>query len=206
MTEEKSLVLVVDDDPQLLKTAALLLNERYTVSLADSGEAALDRLRRGLQPDLILLDVDMPGMSGYEVMSALEKLTGAAHIPVVFLTGLTEEADELRGLRSGAVDYIRKPFSREVLLARMAMHIERGKQLRELGRAGMGEKREQLLRETLTETEWKVAQLLAEGYNGKEISDKLHYSYSHVKKRLASIRKKLELESSSELKRFLAGQ
>lgn len=182
MKEEKNTVLVVDDDLQMLKTAALLLSEQYVVSLARSGREALDMLCGGERPDLILLDVRMPELDGYETIQAIHQLLGEATIPVIFLTGLTEEEDELKGLQLGAVDYIRKPFSREILLARIFAQIKNQQRIRERLSSGMDEERERDVCARLTATEWRIVQRMMQGYTGKEISEQLHYSYSYVKK------------------------
>ncbi|HVI43101.1 MAG TPA: response regulator [Anaerovoracaceae bacterium] len=156
---EKSKVLVIDDDMMLLKMAAELLDGRYDVSLAQSGEMALRLLHKGILPDVILLDIDMPCMNGYEVIAEIKKIKEVEPIPIIFLTGLAEAENEIRGLRSGAVDYIKKPFVQEILLARLEVHLDGGRRIREKNSLD-GEKL-RLLIEPLTETELKVAKLLA---------------------------------------------
>ncbi len=108
--EHKKSILVVDDDIALLKMAEELLKDRYAVSLAKSGDQAVQFLGRGFVPDLILLDIDMPGMDGYETIERLLRLPTAEDVPVIFLSGLTRAEAELRGLKAGASDYMTKPF------------------------------------------------------------------------------------------------
>ncbi|HBN04923.1 MAG TPA: DNA-binding response regulator, partial [Bacteroidales bacterium] len=122
-------VLVVDDDIMLLKMAEELLKSEYAVTFAKSGEAAIALITDNYTPDIILLDIDMPKMNGYETLAKLRKIS--EDIPVIFLTGLSETEFELKGLTSGAVDYITKPFVKEILLARLKIHIETSKKSRD---------------------------------------------------------------------------
>lgn len=85
--------------------------------MAQSGEEAVALLASGLRPHLILLDIAMPGWNGYQTLERLQELELEPEIPVIFLTGLTEAEEELKGRSSGAVDYITKPFVKEILLA-----------------------------------------------------------------------------------------
>ncbi|KFF33171.1 chemotaxis protein CheY [Pseudomonas aeruginosa VRFPA01] len=114
---EQELVLVVDDTPDNLLLMRELLEERYRVRTADSGTA-------GLRPDLILLDVSMPGMDGYEVCQRLKADPLTRDIPLMFLTARAEQADEQRGLALGAVDYLSKPVSPPIVLARVRTHLQ----------------------------------------------------------------------------------
>jgi len=119
----KPTVLVVDDTPDNLTLASGLLKDIYRLKVANSGEKALKIVRESA-PDLILLDVMMPGMSGYEVCTALKSDPSTREIPVIFLTAIIDMEEEKRGLDLGAVDYITKPFSGPVVLARVATHIK----------------------------------------------------------------------------------
>jgi len=98
------------------------LRDRYSVITIPSGEKLFTSLEK-LRPDLILLDIDMPGMSGYEAIEKLKANPETSDIPVIFLTGKMETADELMGLSLGAVDYITKPFSQPLLLKRVELHL-----------------------------------------------------------------------------------
>jgi CheY-like chemotaxis protein len=122
-------VLVVDDAADTRQLLNETLKPHCTVLLAKNGEQALERARNK-QPDLILLDVVMPGMSGFEVLSNLQADAATRDIPVVFLTGMDTDTDVERGLQYGAVDYIRKPFVREVVVARAMQHARRAQQTR----------------------------------------------------------------------------
>ncbi|NYZ16694.1 two-component system response regulator [Azospirillum sp. RWY-5-1] len=121
--EERSVVLVVDDTPENLTVMGALLREDYRVKVAPNGERALRIARSDGPPDLILLDVMMPDMDGYEVCRRLKADPQTRDIPVIFLTARTEERDEQEGLALGAVDYVTKPVSPPLLLARVRNHL-----------------------------------------------------------------------------------
>ncbi len=116
-------VLVVDDAPESLTLMHDLLKDLYRVQAATSGETALRIAASDTPPDLILLDIMMPGMDGYEVCRRLRADPRTAAIPVIFLTARTEEEDERKGLEVGAVDYIMKPVSGPIVLARVRNHL-----------------------------------------------------------------------------------
>jgi adenylate cyclase len=118
-------VLVVDDTPDNLLLMSALLEDRYEVATASDGLQALDIAGSGAPPALILLDIMMPDMDGYEVMRRLRKNPATAGIPVIFLTALSSVEEEQFGLDLGAVDYIAKPISPPVVLARVHAHLER---------------------------------------------------------------------------------
>ena len=117
-------VLVVDDTPQNITILGELLQPHYTVRATNSGERALQAVRSQPQPDLVLLDVMMPGMDGYEVLRRLKADKATQNIPVVFVTALGDEQNEEHGLELGAVDYIAKPFNPAIVLARVRTHLE----------------------------------------------------------------------------------
>ena len=121
--DQKQTVLVVDDAPANIQVVNSILRDTYKIRIATSGAKALELVKAGPQPDLILLDVMMPGMDGYEVCSRLKSDPGTKDIPVIFLTAQTETSDETRGFDVGAVDYIHKPFSPAVVQARVQTHL-----------------------------------------------------------------------------------
>jgi diguanylate cyclase (GGDEF)-like protein len=124
-------VLVADDDIVNRQVLAELLKPEHTVLLAKNGEQTLERAARHL-PDLILLDVVMPDMNGYEVLRRLRTDAQTAHITVIFISGLGRPEDEANGLKMGAADYISKPFNETVVMARVAMHLQMVRQRRML--------------------------------------------------------------------------
>jgi putative two-component system response regulator len=117
-------VLVVDDTRTNQLLMAAILSEFYTVKIAPSGQAALDLIGRGVTPDLILLDITMPDMDGYEVCRRLKANPETVEIPVVFLTGIVSSEDEEKAFKMGAVDYITKPIRENVLLARVKTQLQ----------------------------------------------------------------------------------
>ena len=117
-------VLIVDDDPVNLSALGRLLSPYYDVLAAPSGERALQVAFGTQRPDLILLDVMMPGMDGYEVLTRLRESPVTRDIPVIFVTGMDSVADEERGLGLGAVDYIAKPYHPHIVLARVHTQLE----------------------------------------------------------------------------------
>ncbi len=119
----KPTILVVDDTPDNLSLMRELLRKDYQVQLANGGERALKLAAMQPQPDLILLDIMMPVMGGYEVCRRLKADAATRDIPVVFLTAKADVEDEKRGLELGAVDYITKPISPPVVLARVKIHL-----------------------------------------------------------------------------------
>ena len=121
----KPTVLVVDDSPDNLTLLNELLKDDYKVKLANSGEKALKLAQSGKPPDLILLDIMMPVMDGFEVCRQLMLNPVTWHIPVIFLTAKVTVEDEKRGFDLGAVDYITKPISPPIVMARVKNHLER---------------------------------------------------------------------------------
>ncbi|MER2600800.1 MAG: two-component system response regulator [Candidatus Competibacter phosphatis] len=120
---ERQTILVVDDTPDNIALLSTLLKDRYKVRAANSGERALAIAAGQPRPDLILLDIMMPGMDGYEVCERLKIDPHTADIPVIFLTAKVQVEDEEFGLRLGAVDYITKPISPPIVLARVETHL-----------------------------------------------------------------------------------
>ena len=116
-------VLVVDDVPHNVALLGTMLKERYRVKVAVNGEQALRVARMTPQPDLMLLDIMMPGMDGYEVCRQLKAETVTRDIPVIFLTARNDAEDEQQGLELGAADYIVKPFSPAIVMARVANQL-----------------------------------------------------------------------------------
>ncbi len=131
-------VLLVDDEPNNLKVLQQILKEHFQLIFAIDGEkalaAALDH-----QPDIILLDIMMPGMDGYQVCTLLKADPNTAHIPVIFVTAMAETGDEAHGFDVGAVDYIQKPVSAPIVLRRVQTHLSlvRVTELDKLARAAI---------------------------------------------------------------------
>ncbi len=115
-------ILVVDDEPTNLQVLRQILQDRYHLFFATSGERALAAAAKYL-PDLILLDVMMPDVSGYEVCRQIKANPSTEKIPVIFVTSMSDEEDEMQGFSAGAVDYIQKPISAPILLQRVRTHL-----------------------------------------------------------------------------------
>jgi diguanylate cyclase (GGDEF)-like protein len=122
--DERPRVLIVDDVHENLHALMSILRDDYAISAATGGTKALELARRQPRPDLILLDIKMPDMDGYAVLSALKADSATAGIPVIFVTALAEAADEARGLGLGVADYITKPVNPELLRARVRTQLE----------------------------------------------------------------------------------
>ncbi len=122
--DARSTILVVDDTLDNLSLMSELLKDHYKVRIANSGEKALKYVQGDGRPDLILLDIMMPGLSGYDVIRTLKADPATRHIPVIFLTAMSAAEDEREGLSMGAADYITKPISPPILLARVKTQLE----------------------------------------------------------------------------------
>ncbi|OGS98745.1 MAG: two-component system response regulator [Gallionellales bacterium RIFCSPLOWO2_12_FULL_59_22] len=120
---QKATILVVDDTPDNLALMSNLLNDDYKVKIASSGEKALKIAASDPPPDLILLDIMMPGMDGYQVCQQLKRDPKTMNITVIFLTAKAEVEDEKKGLELGATDYITKPISPPIVMARVKNHL-----------------------------------------------------------------------------------
>jgi len=129
---EKQIVLIVDDTPENIDVMSGILRSEYKVKAALSGQKALKITQGSPQPDLILLDVMMPEMDGYEVCRALKGNPQTKHIPIIFVTAKDSESDEAFGLDLGAVDYITKPISPSIVQARVKTHLSLYDQSRHL--------------------------------------------------------------------------
>ena len=121
---DKFNILVVDDTPDNLIMMSELLKDEYKVKVANNGEKALKISQSQTPPDLILLDIMMPVMDGYEICRQLKANPQTQHIPVIFLTAKTDATDETKGLEIGAIDYITKPINPAILMARVKTHLD----------------------------------------------------------------------------------
>ena len=133
MEESKATILIVDDDPLMLSALTSILTSKYNVKAARSGEIGISMAQKH-EIDMILLDVVMKSMSGYEVLAALKSDEKTKEIPVIFITGIAAAGDEAKALSSGAVDYIRKPIIAEVVTLRVGLHLQLIAQMRTIER------------------------------------------------------------------------
>ena len=121
---KKSKILLVEDDEIVAIVTAEALSLEYEVAHVDNGQAALDYLSEEL-PDLVLLDVDMPGMSGYEVCRILRNSPSFSHLPVIFLSGMAGVEERLAGNEAGGNDYLSKPVFADELCARIKLQLQK---------------------------------------------------------------------------------
>ena len=202
----KSKILIVDDDRNILDMMEQTLKPYYEVLAAESGPDALSLLgRQSAQgaplPDLLLLDINMPGMTGYEMLDRLGGDKELKKIPVVFLTGLTDEQAEMQGLERNILDYLKKPVGMRVLLMRVQHYLNLTAVRREAGTLD----RELLaaIPEALTNREQEVADLMAQFRSDREISEMLNISMPYTKKLVGTVKEKLGLEKRGEIRRYL---
>ena len=128
--EKKNKLLIVDDDTTTLMELIGILKQYYMISTAKNGMSALENIEK-TAPDLIILDLIMPGMSGFDVMVKLNQSEQTMNIPIVLISGAIDIDDERKGLNLGAIDYIRKPFDEVIVKQRIDYHIGIINQLRE---------------------------------------------------------------------------
>ncbi|MDR1643984.1 MAG: diguanylate cyclase [Clostridiales bacterium] len=134
--QDKFSLLIVDDEKMNLMVLNRILSAEYNIFTAKSGLEALVRLER-VTPDLMLMDILMPGMSGFEVIKKLKASPFTSEIPVIFITGLNSVESEEKGLEMGAVDYITKPFKNTLVRMRVKTHIQMLKNLRTIEKIGL---------------------------------------------------------------------
>ncbi|WP_096086629.1 response regulator [Agaribacterium haliotis] len=177
---DRASVLVVDDTPENIDVLAGVLKQEYQIKVAKNGEMALKIASLASQPDLILLDIMMPGIDGYEVCRRLKQDHTTRHIPIIFVTAKITQEDELKGLELGAVDYITKPISPPVVKARVKTHLALYDQNRELDKKVKEQTRE------IAETQMKIVQRLGLAAEYKDNETGMHVvRMSHYSRILA---------------------
>lgn len=187
MSNENPVLLLVDDEPTNLRVLRTVLQEQYRLLFAKSGEEALQLVAQQ-HPDLILLDVMMPGLTGFDVCSRLKADATTQAIPVIFVTALKDEVDEARGFAVGAVDYITKPISAAVVKARVKTHLSlvqaaelkqtRLQVIQRLGRAAEYKDNETGLH-ILRMSHYAQVLALAAGFTTQHAEDLLHAAPMH---------------------------
>ncbi len=194
MSIYKHHILIVDDDLTVFESAKIILDNRYNCSYAENGKAAVNFFNQGNNVDLILMDIVMPELDGYETLAQIKKIKACRFIPVIFLTGATEARYELKALKSGAKDFISKPFNPAVFLARIELCIfsENNLLLDKLSEAA----------DDLTTGDLTILKLIAKGYSNEDVSQELHYSYGYTKQLVSKLFEKLGITGRKELKQF----
>lgn len=201
---DRNRIMIIDDDAETLDLMVKQMELLYDVRAFLSGEEALGFLKiagAGQLPELILLDISMKGMDGYEVLDRLKSDDITKKIPVVFLTGMTDEVSEIRGLEMDVIDYLKKPIPGKVLFARIQHYLNLYSDTESKGQLN-----EQMLRELsspLSERENEVARLMAEFRSDREISEILYISMPYTKKLVASVKEKLGIEKRGDIRRYL---
>lgn len=201
-------LLIVDDEPKLLRAVAVdLQGEGYDVATARSGTEALVAVAQRL-PDLIVSDIRMPGMDGYELARRLRHNQSTALIPIVFLTAKDQTKDRIEGFRNGVDAYLTKPFEPDELVAVIASILRRVERThaqiaRVVGKAEASNVPDDFYDEALTETETRVAEAVSRGLSNKEIAKELHISFRTVEHHVRHILSKKNFSNRVEIALFV---
>ena len=201
-------LLVVDDEPNLLRAvAAALRAEGYEVVTARGGREALVRVAESV-PDLIISDIRMPGMDGYQFAAQLRSSSRTALVPIVFLTAKDETADRVAGFRSGVDAYITKPFEPDELLAVIQSILDRVERThaeiaRLVGSANSSSETVAVHDEDLTEAEERIALAVARGLSNKEIASEFGISVRTVENHISHILDKKNFGNRVEIARYV---
>lgn len=183
-------VLLVDDNSKYLKDALPFYG--YEVEAVGDGIQALKSLEQGKIFDIVLLDVMMPNMDGWQTLKAIRSNENTKHLPVIMLTAINQDQKMVFGLKNGADDYVVKPFVLPNLLARMEAVLRRSKPQKET----IAKKGDVLA--PLTAKEKEVLKLVSQGFSNKEIADKMFVREVTVKTHLNSIFKKLKVANRTQ--------
>ncbi len=190
-------ILIVDDNPKYIADALPMYG--YDVEVATDGLQALKILQKNNKFDLILLDVMMPNMDGWQTLKAIRNDSKLKHLSVIMLTAVNEESKQVSGLRAGADDYITKPFILPNLLARIEALLRRSKWQQEANQttsADIIDIPQDI--EPLTEREKEVLKLVAKGANNDTIAKELFVKEYTVKAHLNNIFKKLKVKNRTQ--------
>jgi DNA-binding NarL/FixJ family response regulator len=204
-------LLIVDDEPNLLRAvAACLKAENYDVSTARSGREALLQLAESI-PDLIVSDIRMPGMDGYQLARQLRGSPRTALVPIVFLTAKDQTADRIEGFRAGIDAYLTKPFEPEELIAvvnAILNRIERthSQIARLVGATTALDAPLTFQDEELTDAENRVAVAVSRGLSNKEIAGELEISVRTVENHISHILDKKHFSNRVEIARYVLQQ
>ena len=199
-------LLVVDDEPNLLRAVAVVLRgEGFEVSTARSGKEALVAVAKNT-PDLIVSDVRMPGMDGFELARRLRRAPNFALLPIIFLTAKDETEDRVEGFRAGVDVYLTKPFEPDELVAVINSILQRVERTHStIARLVGNEEPETVFvrDEELTEAEWRVAQAVARGLSNKEIALELNLSIRTIENHVSRILAKKNFSNRVEIARHI---
>lgn len=208
MDQKVDRLLVVDDEPNLLRAVeACLKGEGYEVVATRSAKEALVRMATYF-PDLIITDIRMPGMDGFEFARHLHETQATSLIPIIFLTAKGEISDRVKGFRSGVDAYLTKPFEPEELLAAIEGILRRIKRThagiaRVIGGEAQSGDLSRFHDEELTEAEIRVAEAVARGFSNKEIAAELQISVRTVENHISHILDKKNFNNRVEIARLV---
>lgn len=203
-------IFIVDDNDTNLMMAKTALDGAYK-TFAFPSAAKMFKLAQNITPDLILLDIDMPGMDGYQTMATLRSDEKLKDIPVIFLTAKQDEESELKGLDMGAVDFIHKPFSTGVLIKRVEAHIETDKLIKKslkvmrdihIAAGGvLAETEQQDITDSLdlSPREKEIFDMLLTDASRKQIAQTLNMKVETINQHVKNIYRKLGIQSRAEL-------
>lgn len=201
-------LLVVDDEPNLLRAvAAVLRGEGFEVSTARSGREALVAVAQNT-PDLIVSDVRMPGMDGFQLARKLRSAPNFALVPVIFLTAKDETEDRVEGFQAGVDVYLTKPFEPNELVAVIKNILQRVERThstiaRLIGNQEAERETAFVRDEELTEAEWRVAESVARGLSNKEIASELNLSIRTIENHVSRILAKKNFSNRVEIARHI---
>lgn len=191
-------ILVIDDDPIASMLISKILKDLCKCILVQSDvEEALDWVNEN-QPDIILLDVMMPDINGYEACRRLKTWENTQHIPIIFLSSLSNSNDKVKGFEAGGADYITKPYFPDEVLVRIECCLKLYEQIRPTSHKFEKSCAELIKLYNLNEREIKVLNLCASGYSTKEMGEKLFVSEHTAKWYLKNIYEKLNVRNRSE--------
>lgn len=200
-------LLIVDDEPNLLRAvAAVLRGEGFEVRTARGGREALGMIAQDA-PDLIVSDVRMPGMDGYELARRLRSTAGFSLIPIVFLSAKDETTDRIEGFRSGVDVYLSKPFEPDELIAVIRNILQRLERTHSAIATLVGNETAEettfVRDEELTEAEWRIAEAVSRGLSNKEIAAELGLSVRTIENHVSHILAKKRFANRVEIARYL---
>ncbi len=198
------IALIVDDVPENLALLSDALSEAgYTVLVATDGQSAIDSLQRVL-PDILLLDAVMPGIDGFETCRRIKQMPSAQHVPVIFMTGLTETEHVVKGFASGGIDYVTKPIDPAEVIARAATHLRTARLITQAMK--VVDASPNLDQYQLTPRETEVLNWVAKGKTNRDIGYILGMSPRTVNKHLEHIYVKLGVETRAAAAALVAAR
>jgi len=195
---ENITLLAIDDEPFNLIILSDFLQTRCKRLFLESRIDSALILAQKEQPDLILLDIVMGNVSGYDICRDLKKNMQTQAIPVIFLSSLNKSSDKVNGFEAGGVDYISKPFEIDEVIARIECCLRLHQQINQKNLVTAQQQKKLLVDYQLTETEVKVLSLYARGFQRNEIGQKVFVSENTVKSHLKNLFKKLDIKNRTE--------